>query len=291
LVLVSKGQIEHQTEEYRKGQVLGFTMAEIMLVILFLLLLLLGSKINKQENALLLLESNTNKQADTILILESKINEQADTLSKSYQEDTPEHQAIDKIKRTLSELQNQGLVSRQKDVNWLAERLVLTEAGTNENVRKARELASFIAKNENLTFEEGKQCLATCGANEGDGDGPKACWGESLRNPDYIYNVALYDDAIFVTNNFENIEKNKADWDSLLQPARIEKSTLLSNAQFQSRFAKLKEHASVNECEYAVRLVDVFTSSKAIYKKQRQLVEGYVYPTLKKRWNYGTLPK
>ena len=291
MVLVSKGQIEHQTEEYRKGQVLGFTMAEIMLVILFLLLLLLGSKINKQENALLLLELNNNEQADTIGILESKINEQADTLSKSYQEDTPEHQAIDKIKSTLSELQNQGLVSRQKDVNWLAERLVLTEAGTNENVRKARELASFIAKNENLTFEEGKQCLATCGANEGDGDGPKACWGDSLRNPDYIYNVALYDDAIFVTNNFENIEKNKADWDSLLQPARIEKPTLLSNAQFQSRFAKLKEHASVNECEYAVRLVDVFTSSKAIYKKQRQLVEGYVYPTLKKRWNYGTLPK
>ena len=293
MVLVSKGQIEHQTEEYRKGQVLGFTMAEIMLVILFLLLLLLGSKINKQENALLLLELNNNEQADTIGILESKINEQADTLSKSYQEDTPEHQAIDKIKRTLSELQNQGLVSRQKDVNWLAERLVLTEAGTNENVRKARELASFIAKNENLTFEEGKQCLATCGANEGDGDGdgPKACWGESLRNPDYIYNVALYDDAIFVTNNIENIEKNKADWDLLLQPARIEKPTLLSNAQFQSRFAKLKEHASVNECEYAVRLVDVFTSSKAIYKKQRQLVEGYVYPTLKKRWNYGTLPK
>ena len=289
--MVSKGQIEHQTEEYRKGQVLGFTMAEIMLVILFLLLLLLGSKINKQENALLLLELNNNEQADTIGILESKINEQADTLSKSYQEDTPEHQAIDKIKRTLSELQNQGSVNRQKDVNWLAERLVLTEAGTNDSVRKARELASFIAKNENLTFEEGKQCLATCGANEGDGDGPKACWGESLRNPDYIYNVALYDDAIFVTNNLENIEKNKADWDLLLQPARIEKPTLLSNAQFQSRFAKLKEHASANECEYAVRLVDVFTSSKAIYKKQRQLVEGYVYPTPKKRWNYGTLPK
>ena len=291
--MVSKGQIEHQTEEYRKGQILGFTMAEIMLVILFLLLLLLGSKINKQENALLLLESNTNEQADTILILESKIIEQADTLSKSYQEDTPEHQAIDKIKRTLSDLQNQGSVSRKKDVNWLAERLVLTDAGTNDSVRKARELTSLIAKNENLTFEEGKQCLATCGANEGegDGDGPKACWGESLRNPDYIYNVALYDDAIFVTNNIENIEKNKADWDLLLQPARIEKPTLLSNAQFQSRFAKLKEHASVNECEYAVRLVDVFTSSKAIYKKQRQLVEGYVYPTPKKRWNYGTLPK
>jgi hypothetical protein len=253
---LSKGQIEHQTEEYRKGQVLGFTMAEIMLIILFLLLLLLGSKINKQ----------------------------ADALSKSYQKDSPEYQAIEKIKSTLSELKNQGAVNSQKDLNWLAERLVLSEAGTSDSIKKAQKLAPFIAKN-NLTFEEGKQCLATCGG------GPRACWGESLRNPDYIYNVALYDDAIFITNNPDNIQKNKADWDSLLQPARIEKHTLLTNAQFRSRFSKLREHASMNECVFQVRLVDVFTSSKAIYKKQRQLVEGYVYPTPLNNWNYGTLPR
>jgi len=253
---LNKGQIEHQTEEYRKGQVLGFTMAEIMLVILFLLLLLLGSKINKQ----------------------------ADALSKSYQKDTPEHQAIEKIKITLTELQNQGAVGSQKDLNWLAERLVLSEAGTNDSLRKAQKLVPFFEKNK-LTFEEGKQCLATCGG------GPTACWGESLRKPDYIYNVALYDDAIFITNNPENIEKNKADWDSLLQPARIESPILLTNAQFRSRFTKLKEHAGMNECVYQVRLVDVFTSSKAIYKKQRQLVEGYVYPTPLNNWKYGALPK
>ena len=253
---MSRGQIEQQTEEYRKGQVLGFTMAEIMLVILFLLLLLLGSKINKQ----------------------------ADLLSESYQKDTPEHQAIEKIKITLSELQNQGAVDSQKDLNWLAERLVLSEAGTNDSIKKAQELAPFILKN-NLTFEEGKQCLATCGG------GPRACWGDSLRNPDYIYNVALYDDAIFITNNPDNIERNRDDWDSLLQPARIEKPTLLTNSQFLSRFTTLKEHAMVNECVYQVRLVDVFTSSKAIYKRQRQLVEGYVYPTPLNNWTYGALPK
>lgn len=253
---MSSGQIERQSEEYRKGQVLGFTMAEIMLVILFLLLLLLGAKINKQTDA----------------------------LSKSYQKDTTEYQAIEKIKITLSKLQDQGLVSEDKDLNWLAERLVLSKAGTNETIKTAQKLAPFIAQND-LTFEEGTQCLATCGG------GPRACWGESLSNPDYIYNVALYDDAIYITNNPENIIKNKVDWNSIIQPARIEKPTFLTNDQFRSRFAKLREHARVNECVYQVRLVDVLTSSKAIYKKQRQLVEGYVYPTPLNNWTYGTLPK
>jgi hypothetical protein len=253
---MSRGQIEHQSDEYRKGQVLGFTMAEIMLVILFLLLLLLGSKINKQ----------------------------ADALSTSYQKDTLEYQAINKIKKTLSELQSQGAVDGKKDVNWLAERLVLEEKDMSESSKTAQKLAPFISKN-NLTFEEGKQCLATCGG------GPRACWGESLSNPDYIYNVALYDDAIYITNNPENIIKNIADWDSIIQPARIENATLLTNNQFRSRFARLREHARVNECVYQVRLVDVFTSSKAIYKKQRQLVEGYVYPTPLNKWTYGTLPE
>ena len=253
---MSSGQIERQSEEYRKGQVLGFTMAEIMLVILFLLLLLLGSKINKQ----------------------------ADALSKSYQRDTKEYKAIEQIKTTLSELQEQGLVDEGKDLNWLAERLVLSKASPNETIKTAQRIAPFIAKN-NLTFEQGKQCLATCGG------GPRACWGMSLSNPDYIYNVALYDDAIYVTSNPENIIKNKADWNSIIQPARIEMPTLLTNNQFRSRFAKLREHALANECVYQVRLVDVLTSSKAIYKKQRQLVEGYVYPTPLKNWTYGALPK
>ena len=39
--------IEQQSEAYRRGQVLGFTMAEIMLVLLFLLLILLGDQLSR----------------------------------------------------------------------------------------------------------------------------------------------------------------------------------------------------------------------------------------------------
>ena len=252
---MSRGEIENQTEQYRKGQVLGFTMAEIMLVLLFLLLLLLGSKINRQ----------------------------AEALSTSYQNGTPEFRAVEAIKAALVEYQDQGVVNKKKDVEWLAERLVLDKPGQDLGIKIARKLAPFISKN-NLTFEEGKQCLATCGG------GPKACWGESLRNPDFIYNVALYSDGVFVTNNPDNVSKNEADWGSLHYLARIEAPTFLTNEQFKARFSRLRDHAVVNECVYQVRLVDVFTSNKANYKKQRRLIEGYVYPTPFNNWTYGSLP-
>ena len=312
------GEINDQTEQYQRGQVLGFTMAEIMLVLIFLLLLLLGTQLQQTQ----------------------------DKLESAYAPDSPEYQAADKIKETLANLKTSKVIPEDKNLLWLTETLTLSakemiknpKDDTNiiQNLEKkilvleaeltvqkeliaktdietlkeeVEVLASKleeeqkkyqainlpdldtgrfftdILKDQNISSLEAKQCLLTCGG------GPKACWGESLKNPDYIYNVALYEDSIFITNNPENIKKNKADWVSLLQPARIEEPILLTNAQFRSRFTKLKEHAVVNECVYQVRLVDVFTSSKAIYKKQRQLVEAYVYPTNRKSWNYGTLPK
>ena len=47
-----KADISGQAEEYRKGMVLGFTMAEIMLVLLFLLLLLLGKLLQELREQL-----------------------------------------------------------------------------------------------------------------------------------------------------------------------------------------------------------------------------------------------
>ena len=46
------GEINDQTEQYQRGQVLGFTMAEIMLVLIFLLLLLLGTQLQQTQDKL-----------------------------------------------------------------------------------------------------------------------------------------------------------------------------------------------------------------------------------------------
>ncbi len=297
---MDKGLIDQQSEQYRRGQVLGFTMAEMMLILLFLLLLLLGSKINDLANK----------------------------LNNSFTPNTPQHQSVIKLEETLIKLQEDGIVNKSKDIAWLTERLVLAseEVLTNEaisttyiddllkenrvleqelmntkleletarqfielnnevkeEVQTALELAPYI-KDNGLTLDEGMQCLASCGG------GPKACWGESLKNPDYIYNIALYDDYVFITSNPENIRNNMADWVTIDSSARIAEPTMLTNTDFRNRFSKLLLHAKANECVYQARLVDVSTSSKQTYKKQRRLVEGYVYTTPLNIWSYGNLP-
>ena len=293
----SDGLINTQSEQYRRGQILGFTMAEIMLVLLFLLLLLLGSKI---------------KQLSEVLNL-------------SFQPGSAEHNSVNALKDELTELKGKGVAEESKDVFWLTERLVLaaedilsgkstnTEKQINELIEKNKDLSEQLKDAEKtikklvgnkdpevvtdlmsamdsaqLNSKEAKQCLLECGG------GPKACWGESIRNPDYIYNVGLYDDQLYITPNLENIEKNTFDWAMIPESAKISEPILLSRGQFQTKFSQLLEHARKNDCVYHVRLIDVKTSSKAIYKSQRQLVENNVYITIKNTWNpseYGSLPQ
>ena len=298
-----------QIDQYQRGQVLGFTMAEIVLILLFLLLIILGMRINKQ----------------------------AEALQKSFTEGTPEHSAAEIIKEAAQDLTNQGVLPENKDMVWLTETLVLNanqalsgmdpeEIDTKRELAKLRkehsdlrkdfaaiteELAESslekerleaeiaraksksqtgselteILESNNLSVGEAKSCLLTCGG------GPKACWGESLSNPDFIYNVALFEDSVWVSPDLESIENNQDDWLSLPTQARILQPQMLSRNTFKKSFSRLLEHAKENDCVFQARLVDFATSNKETYKSQKQLVDGYVYTTIFKSWKYGQLPE
>ena len=298
-----------QIDQYQRGQILGFTMAEIVLVLLFLLLIILGMRINKQ----------------------------AEALQKSFTEGTPEHSSAEIIKSTTNDLISQGILPEEKDMVWLTEALVLNAdkvlAGLDpEEIDAKRELATLkkklsdmekklatttedlleskleaerfkqeaasarsrsqkhsdladILDDKNLSLGEAKSCLLSCGG------GPKACWGESLSNPDFIYNVALFDDSVWVSPDSESIDSNQEDWSLLPSLARISQPTLLGKNEFMRAFSQLKEHATRNECVFQARLVDLDTSNKEKYKSQKRLVDGYVYSTIFKNWKYGDLPE
>lgn len=288
----SSSEINNQSEQYRRGQILGFTMAEIMLVLLFILLLLLGSKI-KQLNK---------------------------NLDASYQPGSLEFQAVELMDKKLVELKGKSLVEQSKDILWLTETLVLNSENVISNSAKSNQellkenqeltqklseakiviselskaddpeaVSSLITvmKNSQLSALEAKQCLIDCG------EGPKACWGESIRNPDYIYNVGIYDEHLYVTPNLDNAAKHLSDWNSLDSDARIAVPSMLSISEFRMRFEKLKAHAIANDCVYHVRLIDVDSANKFIYKSQRRLVEDSVYISIRPNWNeelYGKFP-
>jgi hypothetical protein len=297
--------VNQQSEEYRKGQVLGFTMAEIMLVLLFLLLLLLGGKLNKLNK----------------------------TIESSYQPNSKEFESIEYIENTLNSLKEKDLIPEEKDVLWLTKKLILQadeiikkQAAWDKNPQEKIEQLlvenqELLSKNQilremnegshelveelqkakmelnkisplkeilnsnNLSNKEATKCLLSCGG------GPKACWGESLANPDFIYNIALYDDGFYVSPELKSIEKNSVDWLNLPKKARLTKPVFMRASIFKQRFGALLEYANNNDCVFQTRLVDVNTSTKKIYKAQRRLVEGYVYPTPFKAWSYGEIKK
>jgi len=286
--------IDAQNEQYRRGQILGFTMAEIMLVLLFLLLLILGSRVKQLVT-----------QLDTYI-----------------QPEGNQHEALRLMEDTVVDLQAAGLMDEDQDELWLSRKLTLVadrilqdQRNWSQSVEEAieklgddlraermrnRELqdvldnlrednpdklagAEMLASLEenNLSFEEAKVCLKSCGG------GPEACWGESLRSPDYIYNVAIYDDFVRVEPDMMSVEKNFASWRSLPVAARVENAQSLSIPDFRARFGRLLEHSRDNDCVFQVRLYDADTSSKEIYKDRRRLVEGYVYPTPIESWPSG----
>lgn len=279
-------------------------MAEIILVLLFLLLMLLGSKIEKLSQ-----ELNT-----------------------AFAEGTPEYESAAMMKDALTELKAKDIISPERDVEWLSERLVLAaEAAilsganvSNEDLLSIQgmqdrlnsmlrenetlqvensELASNLAKAENLqrqlslddelvgivtdreiSSSEIRQCLLNCGG------GPNACWGQSLSNPDFIYNIALYDDFLIVAPDSLSVDKNIVDWNSLPKEARVNKPTVFSNAEFRTSFSVLNKHAVNRDCVFQTRVIDVNTANKEIYKRQKKLVDDYTYSTIFKKWDYGAMP-
>ena len=288
--------ITQQREEYRKGQVLGFTMAEIMLVLLFLLLLLLGDRIrglnkeldqsivtgSNQHQSLILLEQTRQglqkkglmPQSKDDLWLTKKLTLAADDIISE------QGQWTDTAEETIEKL-SEELVAAQQDLRQAREALA-TVAEDGESLRRGMELSETMAS-QGISLEKAQICLSSCGG------GPDACWGESTSNPDFIYNIALFDDRIFVEPDETSVRKNSLAWQLLPAKARIETGSFFSETEFRAKFSELDAHGDANECVYQTRLFDADTSTKDIYKSKVRLVEGYVYPTPITRWRGSEL--
>lgn len=327
--------ISGQSEEYRKGLVLGFTMAEIMLILLFLLLLLLGKELRDLHSELDSSIPKDSAQASVGKDIEDQWKEavengiapqdmsldqyagklifkseadQLDVLSaqiKSLREQLKtKEEAIQRLNDLIKELEgNPEYIKNLEAELALAKKSLEELIGLEEELAKLkRQLAEAEIKIDSskpltdalqkakLSPEEGQQCLLECGAT-----GRPACWGESIQNPDFIYDIAMYDDYFWVALREESLNKNRDKWNNLPDKARIETPTFLSASDFRKRMTGLVEYGKANDnCVFSVRLFDVGTSTKQMYKDLRQLVGNYAYETPVRdttRWTEGTFPE
>ena len=105
----------------------------------------------------------------------------------------------------------------------------------------------------------------------------------------------MYDDYFWVALREESRAKNLDKWNNLPDKARIESPMFLSSSDFKKRMTGLVEYGKANDnCVFSVRLFDVGTSTKQMYKDLRQLVGNYAYETPVRdttRWTEGTFPE
>lgn len=285
--------IDRQMEQYRRGQILGFTMAEIMLILLFLLLLLLGTKVealSKQLERSLPIGSNG---AQIIQLISDEgarlrsrqiLSAEEDDLDLTRKLILAAEQIVSNAGWTASAQETiEDLQRRLEESKRRIEELEQDVASLTDDPEQLAgiELAQFV-NDSRLGLDEALACLRSCGS------GPDACWGESLSDPDFIYNVGLFDNFFFVEPDWDSVAQNRLSWDSLPPDAKIEAATRLTPAEFRRRFSVLNGVGVENECVFQVRLIDADTSTKEIYKLQRQRVEGHVYATPFREWSGST---
>ena len=101
------------------------------------------------------------------------------------------------LEKQLTDYEQQMLALKAEN-----EALLLTIGALQRFQDKYKGVASATDES-GISEQEGAQCLLDCGEQ-----GFPACWGESINNPDFIYDIAMFDDHFWVALREDNKERN-----------------------------------------------------------------------------------
>lgn len=267
----------------RRGVLLGLTLAELMLLLAFVIFFLWFHQYQKAHEARLALDSalklnvaltaqNTNLSAklDVLAQLTAgvsspakfaaelvELRKKADTLSVVQGE-------LDTAKKALSEQVQRAealksVVGTLHDTGNVIEKLAAAEL---ENRRLTGQLASI----QRLLDRAGK------------GLEMPSCWATTDGRPEYIYDVVLGSAGISMT---ETDLPNRAGDRAALPTAQIALGVPLADRDFLQSTRALYDWSNEKQCRFYVRISDsTGPAEKTLYKSRLQVVEGRFYKFL-----------
>ena len=274
-------RIGEQNTAYRRGLVLGLTMAEVGILVIFVLLLLLAlaafdrkqyakavpvpqdrfAKLTSAERALQSInEAIGGSSADT----PEEIQELVRALSESAE--SPEGQAaLRAVRSALEEIKR-----TEDEIRRVAEQLGPSGGDVAETIaRQSRDLAM---KEGQLQYAE--QRLRALGQG---GAGARPCWVEPNGGVVFLYDVVLTSGGIRMRLR-DNVATSPRLADLAL-PA-VEPGTTLSEEEFRSRTRALYDYGrrAENQCRFHVYVWDgTAAAEKERYKDLLRTVEGHFY--------------
>jgi hypothetical protein len=290
---LSRDRVGAQNEAYRKGLVLGLTMAEVGILIIFVLLLLLALGEVRRASLVRRFQNKTAVDATELARLtaaEQTLRQIAQELGVSAP--VADNEDFTKLVRVIREAvktpgAKEALAQASAEISSLAEArkefAKLTEAGRKGGpgeITRQVEQQTFRIANQDGQLKLLERKLA----NAGQGKGERPCWVQPGGTIDYLYDVALTSRGIRMKER-TYVERQRER--ALLPAPAVDPDEVLSEATFYARTRPLYLHSLQNNCRFFVVIYDATAShEKPLYKSLLRTVEGHFY----KRLDNGPAP-
>ena len=290
-VMSSQG-IGEQNAAYRRGLVLGLTMAEVGILIIFVLLLLLAfgewfaekdrekqrGKTTISSARLKILEASNDVMRDLAVTVGAGPNPLPEEIKLLVQG----------VKKAATSASGQTFLTEArtelKKVADVRERLarVAKAAGRTDGESMARSLEKqgYELLNKEGQLERYEKQLKELGR----GSGERPCWVRPDGGIDYLYDVVLTSSGIRM-KEYANTHREAER--ALLPMPEVNPSEVLTPEEFLRRTGPLFYQSVAQNCRFFVVVYDTTApTEKQLYKRLLQVVEGHFY----KRLDNGPAP-
>ena len=250
---------------FPRGLVLGLTMAETAVLIIFVLLLAMTVLLTGERSQRQIAQQQLEQYEEIQQILSKHGIEIDELISRSR-----DRSAADNWRELVRELEVQrptispeGLVSRLNEAQELQD--VLTdEMGDDSNVDRLQGIR-------NLT-RDAKRWRAQSG---GRGTDHPSCWYDADGSVAYLFDVALTDDGFVI--QAAHAPEHVQDRASLPIEGVVTSQTLTAD-QFLAQTHRIFEWSAGNECRFFVRAFDLTAADqKELYKARMRTLESRFY--------------
>lgn len=267
---------------YRKGVLLGLTMAEIVILIIFLLLLAFATLLDREKKSNLAINALSTKDKTYIVRIATVIDSQEPEMAEEIVRVVESLPAIiDVIKE--KDLANGKSLDQavMRGIEKLESEKTAQASINNEPIEK--QLVQALEKQKELEAEvnnlrDQKQNLVSQMTNEGRGVDWPPCWSDNNKKPEYIFKVDLTNEGILIQ---DNIIPHRTEEKSRLPLQNVKYNLSRSQSEFRAETADLFEWSRKKECRFYVLLYDKTGESEKIrYKNLARTVEDHFYKNL-----------
>ena len=309
-----------QERSYRRGLVLGFTMTEIMILILFAILMALAATIfSKEERIKALVQVSANAAESALLVQEiRKAFPNAQTIDEQFKEirmAIQNSKELEVVKQELEKLHAE--IESYKEVKELFEKSNDSSKASPQEIAQdanfGRDLKEFAEKQDppiapddikpalailnkstdlvkqNINLEKEVETLKGQMINlterlGGRGTEFPPCWVSPNGKLEYIFDVALNSNGYIIRDR--KLPHRQED-QALLPIQQITFDSLVSSSNFSRQTDALLNWSKAHNCRFFVRIFDqTGHQEKDIYKHQERLLQQsfYSYEVLNERF-------